>query len=42
MLVDGDRMAVHKMIEAAKVAQGVTVTGDRGAVERLLAAVRVP
>jgi hypothetical protein len=41
-LVDGDRMAVHKMIEAAKVAQGVTVTGDRGVVERLLAAVRVP
>ena len=41
-LVEGDRMAVHEMIETAKVAQGVSVTGDRRAVERLLAAVRVP
>jgi len=41
-LVEGDRMAVHEMIETARVAQGVSITGDRRAVERLLAAVRVP
>jgi hypothetical protein len=35
-------MAVHEMIETARVAQGVSIIGDRRAVERLLAAVRVP
>jgi len=40
--IEGDRMAVHELIETGTAPGHVTITGDRDAVERLLAAVRMP
>jgi len=41
-LIEGDRMAVHELIETGTAPGNVTITGDHDAVERLLAAVRIP
>ena len=40
--IEGDRMAVHELIETGNATEDLTITGDHGAVERLLAAVRIP
>lgn len=40
--IEGDRMAVHELIESGTAPRAVTITGDRGAVVRLLAAVGIP
>ena len=40
--IEGDRMAVHELIETGTPPDGVTISGDQGAVQRLLAAVRIP
>jgi len=40
--IEGDRMAVHELIETGTAPDTVTISGDPSAVQRLLAAVRIP